>query len=216
MFSNRGYVCIFLKHPHWIKVTHGLALGNENQEIKSKCEELKENKTQYEQSLNKVLSAFQFRTKFSRLLFWIWLIKPSVNVVLLLSKERDNRSVSSSRSAAWPPSLFVFPCLLSLQRTATWGCSSEVVPSPCTSPMSRGRATASTTRWRYPTASSNCSGCILQGRGKVWKLRNGCSDGSRVSWWMKYYFLRRVEGGAWSQKHYLGSGRRRFQCLLLL
>lgn len=56
------------------------------------------------------------------------------------------------------------PSLLSsffTQRTATWGCSSEAVLSPCTSRISRGRPTASTTRWRYLTTSSNCSGCIL-------------------------------------------------------
>lgn len=53
------------------------------------------------------------------------------------------------------------PSLSSLQRTATWGCSSEVVLSPCTSQTNGGKATASTTRWRFQTTSSSSSGCIL-------------------------------------------------------
>lgn len=53
------------------------------------------------------------------------------------------------------------PSLSSLQRTATWGCSSEVVLSPCTSQTNGGKATASTTRWRSQTTSSSSSGCIL-------------------------------------------------------
>lgn len=88
--------------------------------------------------------------------------------------------LSTKRSIAV---LLLLPSLpLSLQRTATWGCSSEVVLSPCTSLISRGRATASTTRWRYLTTSLNCSGCILQTERKTEKL----FDGSEVSGWIRY------------------------------
>lgn len=59
---------------------------------------------------------------------------------------------------------FLLPPRLCFQRTATSGCSSAGVQSPCRSPMTRRRATASTTRWRCPTANWNCSGCILAKR----------------------------------------------------
>lgn len=55
------------KFPLYILVL--VILGNDNQEKKNKCQKLKENMTQYEGSLNKALSGFQFRTKSSHLLF---------------------------------------------------------------------------------------------------------------------------------------------------
>lgn len=76
------------KFPLYILVL--VILGNDNQEKKNKCQKLKENMTQYKGSLNKALSGFQFRTKPSHLLFWICLIKPSIDAVLLFSKR--NRS----------------------------------------------------------------------------------------------------------------------------
>lgn len=75
------------KFPLYILVL--VILGNDNQEKKNKCQKLKENMTQYEGSLNKALSGFQFRTKSSHLLFWICLIKPSINAVLLFSKKKQ-------------------------------------------------------------------------------------------------------------------------------
>lgn len=86
-FAVVCFICV-LKFPLYILVL--VILGNDNQEKKSKCQKLKENMMQYKGSLNKALSGFQFRTKSSHLLFWIWLVKPSINAVLLFSKR--NRS----------------------------------------------------------------------------------------------------------------------------
>ena len=74
--------------------------------------------------------------------------------------------------ACGKPSLFNYSSLLHCifpltqlfhadQRTATSGCSSEGVRSPCTSRTLSGTVTPLTTRGQRRTASSNCSGCIL-------------------------------------------------------